>query len=93
MPIPPKKSATLFLLFLMAVAVAAPPAWWSEGDPPVIDVTAVENNKGVANIGQAKHMAKSALDVLYEIPNNYFFIFYFLKFILLLFLSINYTQR
>lgn len=43
---------------------AAPPAWWSNGNPPVIDPQAVTNNHGVANIGQAKWMAKSALEAL-----------------------------
>jgi hypothetical protein len=43
---------------------AAPPAWWSNGNPPVIDPQAVSNNHGVANIGQAKWMAKSALEAL-----------------------------
>jgi len=43
---------------------AAPPAWWSDGDPPVIDPQASPNNHGVANIGQAKHMAKQALEAL-----------------------------
>jgi hypothetical protein len=43
---------------------AAPPTWWSEGDPPVIDPQAAPNNHGVANIGQAKWMAKNALEAL-----------------------------
>jgi hypothetical protein len=43
---------------------AAPPAWWSDGNPPVIDPQAAPNNHGVANIGQAKWMAKSALEAL-----------------------------
>lgn len=41
-----------------------PPAWWSAGTPPVIDPAATANNHGVANIGQAKWMAKKALDAL-----------------------------
>lgn len=45
---------------------AAPPAWWSDGNPPVIDPQAAPNNHGVANIGQAKWMAKSALEALRE---------------------------
>ncbi len=49
---------------LALVAFAVPPLWWSVGDPPVIVPGAPQNNKGPANIGQAKHMAKSALDVL-----------------------------
>jgi RHS repeat-associated protein len=43
---------------------AAPPAWWSDGNPPVIDPQATANNHGAANIGQAKWMAKSALEAL-----------------------------
>jgi hypothetical protein len=43
---------------------AAPPAWWSNGNPPVINPQAEVNNHGVANIGQAKWMAKSALEAL-----------------------------
>jgi len=43
---------------------AAPPAWWSNGNPPVIDPQAEANNHGAANIGQAKWMAKSALEAL-----------------------------
>jgi len=43
---------------------AAPPAWWSQGNPPVIDPTAEVNNHGMANIGQAKWMAKSALEAI-----------------------------
>ena len=38
------------------------PAWWSEGDAPVI-TGGEENNQGPANIGQAKWMAKRALDL------------------------------
>ena len=40
------------------------PAWWSTGVPPVIDPAAPLNNQGAANIGQAKWMAKNALDAL-----------------------------
>ncbi|HEY9156260.1 MAG TPA: hypothetical protein VIM69_14100 [Opitutaceae bacterium] len=43
---------------------AAPPAWWSNGNPPVINPQAEVNNHGAANIGQAKWMAKSALEAL-----------------------------
>jgi hypothetical protein len=49
---------------LVPAASGEPPAWWSEGEPPVIDVTATSNNHGPANIGQAKWVAKSALDAL-----------------------------
>lgn len=40
------------------------PAWWYSGEPPVIVSGAETNNKGPANIGQAKYMAKRALDTL-----------------------------
>lgn len=43
---------------------AAPPAWWSQGNPPVIDPAAGVNNHGMANVGQAKWMAKRALEAL-----------------------------
>ena len=41
-----------------------PPDWWSWGDPPVTASGAVVNNKGAANIGQGKWMAKNALEAL-----------------------------
>lgn len=43
---------------------AAPPLWWNEGAPPVVDSQVSPNNHGVANVGQAKWMAKSALNAL-----------------------------
>ena len=46
------------------LSFAAPPVWWTGGNPPVIDAGAAANNKGPANIGQAKWMAKSALEAL-----------------------------
>lgn len=55
------------LLFCCAstlVASAAPPAWWNNGTPPVIDPNATANNHGVANIGQAKWVAKNALETI-----------------------------
>lgn len=48
----------------MAQAPPADPAWWSQGNPPVIIPGAPQNNKGPANIGQAKYMAKRALEAL-----------------------------
>jgi hypothetical protein len=63
-PLPQKKLIPGLLLALVIAALAAPPLWWSTGDPPVIDPAATENNHAPANIGQAKHMAKSALDAL-----------------------------
>lgn len=52
---------------LVVVALAAPPLWWSVGNPPVIDTNAAENNIAPANIGQAKYMVRSALDALEDI--------------------------
>lgn len=43
---------------------AGPPLWWSFGTPPVVDSTAPPASRGPANIGQAKWMAKNALDAL-----------------------------
>jgi len=43
---------------------AVPPAWWQQGNPPVIPAGAIENNHGAANIGQAKWMALEALKAL-----------------------------
>jgi N-acetylmuramoyl-L-alanine amidase len=51
-------------LLLVATVSGDPPNWWSEGDPPVIDTTANPNNKGPANVGQAKWMAHSAIEAL-----------------------------
>lgn len=64
MPLPQKKLIPGILLALIITALAAPPLWWSTANPPVIDPAASVNNRGPANIGQAKHMAKSALDAL-----------------------------
>jgi len=44
--------------------MSAPPAWWTAGNPPVIDPAATPNSRGPANIGQAKWMAKNALEAL-----------------------------
>lgn len=44
--------------------ITQPPAWWTSGNPPVVNPYAKPNNHGVANIGQAKWMAKSALGAL-----------------------------
>jgi hypothetical protein len=52
------------LLVLTSGIRSEPPQWWTEGANPVLDSGAVPNNRGPANIGQAKHMAKSALDAL-----------------------------
>lgn len=55
---------------LLALAALAPflahaddPAWWTAGEPPAINGNPA-NNKGPANIGQAKHMVSEALDAL-----------------------------
>ena len=58
---------SLHIAIIAAVTAAAhaqPPAWWFEGDPPPITAAAAENNRGPANIGQAKWMARSALEAL-----------------------------
>ena len=67
MPVPKRKLVPTILLALALVALAAPPLWWSEGDQPVINPNAVEENKAAANIGQAKNMAKSALTSLAQV--------------------------
>lgn len=56
--------AAVSLLGQGFVAQAVPPAWWGQGNPPVIESNSPSNNLGMANIGQAKWMAKSALDAL-----------------------------
>jgi N-acetylmuramoyl-L-alanine amidase len=40
------------------------PAWWTDEGTRVIPPGAIENNKGPANIGQAKHMVAQALKAL-----------------------------
>lgn len=55
---------SLLLVTSIQSATPAPPAWWSSGTPPVIDPGSPENNKAPANIGQAKWVAKNALDAL-----------------------------
>ena len=52
---------------LIVSIYAADPAWWSDGDPPIIDTTATTQNAGVANIGQAKWMVSEALRTLDEV--------------------------
>jgi N-acetylmuramoyl-L-alanine amidase len=52
------------LAFLCPDTPAADPAWWTDEATRVIENGAEENNKGPANIGQAKHMAWSALQAL-----------------------------
>jgi hypothetical protein len=52
---------------LLAAGVAsgdppAPPVWWSEGTSPVWDKNALPGNHGPATVGQAKWMAKRALE-------------------------------
>jgi len=52
------------LVFMAATSLnAAPPAWWSSGSSPVI-TGGPQNNLGVANVGQAKNMARKALTAL-----------------------------
>lgn len=57
---------TAFLLPALGVS-AAPPLWWSTGNLPVIDANATTQNHGVANIGQAKWLAKNALEALRDV--------------------------
>lgn len=40
------------------------PAWWRDPAKPIIDVTAVPNNRGIASVGQAKWVVKNALAAL-----------------------------
>lgn len=58
------RGLTTALILNGMLASASPPAWWSSGAQPVIDPTATVENHGVANIGQAKWMAKNALEAL-----------------------------
>ncbi|MEO7098612.1 MAG: hypothetical protein ABI162_04575 [Luteolibacter sp.] len=53
----------LALVALLMPASANPPLWWADGHPPIITGT-TENNKGPANIGQAKWMVSEALRAL-----------------------------
>jgi len=60
-------SASLLTVYFCAslnIGQATPPAWWTDGEPPVINPSAAPNNLGAANIGQAKWMAKKALEAL-----------------------------
>lgn len=51
-------------VLIAAVPIGAvPPAWWSQGNPPVLS-SAESSNKGIANVGQGKWMAQSALEGL-----------------------------
>lgn len=56
--------ASLLALAFIAQGDPPGPSWWHDGDPPVVAPGANSNNLGPANIGQAKHMAKSALDAI-----------------------------
>lgn len=67
MPLPQKKLIPGLFLALAIAAFAVPPLWWSAGNPPVINPAAAEENQGVANVGQAKHMAKSALETVRDV--------------------------
>ncbi|WP_367871233.1 hypothetical protein [Luteolibacter sp. Populi] len=46
------------------MAPGAEPVWWREGDMPAVDEAIAPSDRGPANVGQAKWMAKSALDAL-----------------------------
>ena len=60
------------LIPLAGLALAVPlsgdpqnrPAWWTDEGTRVIPPGAIENNRGPANIGQAKHMVAQALKAL-----------------------------
>jgi len=57
----------LLLAGSMTAHAAPPPSWWLKPSAPVIipnEETDTANNHGMANIGQAKWMAKSALAAL-----------------------------
>jgi len=56
--------APFVLIALLVPVQGDPPSWWQEGTPPVIDPGASSNNLGPANIGQAKWLAKRALETL-----------------------------
>jgi len=63
-----RRFLTLLVLSLGMTLSAAPPAWWSQPDTTnhsVIDPSVTDRNPmGPANIGQAKYMAKRALDAI-----------------------------
>jgi hypothetical protein len=63
MPLPKRNLIPGILILLAMISLAAPPLWWSQGNPPVVTGVA-ENNKGPANIGQAKNMVAAALQAL-----------------------------
>lgn len=65
----PKSLSVLFSIFIgwSVSEGAAPPLWWSLGPIPVIDPEASQENLAPANIGQAKWMAKNALEVLRDV--------------------------
>jgi len=58
-------TATVLFAALSDIAVAVP-AWWTSGSPPAVNANP-SNNKGVANIGQAKWMAYRALATITQI--------------------------
>lgn len=64
------RCTTVGILMPAMLASAAPPGWWYSGPQPVIEsstLLAPVENRGVANIGQGKWMAKKALDALHEV--------------------------
>ncbi|WP_265594980.1 hypothetical protein [Haloferula sp. BvORR071] len=54
-----------FLVPLVGIAPAAPPAWWADGSSPILQDGMIPDNKGVANLGQAKWMAHRALQTIH----------------------------
>lgn len=60
-------------IFASMTVNGAPPAWWSAGDPPVWNESLSGGpvvNRGVVNIGQAKHMVARALEVLESVDED-----------------------
>ncbi|MGJ8676363.1 MAG: LamG domain-containing protein [Akkermansiaceae bacterium] len=62
------QAASALVLMSMVLSIFQPllaqetvPTWWTDGDPPVIEISAEENNLGPANVGQAKWVVLEAL--------------------------------
>ena len=62
-----KHTIKCLILLLSCIFASAQPDWWEIGDFTVIESGAIPNNHGPANIGQAKHMAWSALQTIRSI--------------------------
>ena len=57
---------TAVLTPLLATLAATQPAWWGSGEHAILNGHPA-NNHGTANLGQAKHMAASAIEALREV--------------------------